>query len=332
MHLHAALAGGHILAVVWEACQDSPSTSTWRSMTERTPLLCTSLLLKISIACVAVDPSPFIAGTELAVLSGHPEEVYAVHFLPDAPHSPALQQQQQQVYHAAAELANSSLNAEPPAPAAENSSSAARLLLTASGESLYLWDLAGGQLLQQSAPLPRLTSSPAFAAALAGYPSQQQQPQHQQQQQQAAGAQSNSNQVQDHFDPNLPNSSTTTSGLDPSSSSSRSSPGPSNHANSSNSKDAVGGSNISEDAGGSGEGGDDSSDGRSESSAEGEAAAPSYIFGVSVCPETHWAAATCSDGILRLWDASRQALTEVAAVQVRQPGSLCCFFPSIVAV
>jgi hypothetical protein len=41
---------------------------------------------------------------------------------------------------------------------------------------------------------------------------------------------------------------------------------------------------------------------------------------VSVCPETHWAAATCSDGILRLWDASRQALTEVAAVQVGRGG------------
>jgi hypothetical protein len=43
---------------------------------------------------------------------------------------------------------------------------------------------------------------------------------------------------------------------------------------------------------------------------------PSYIFGVAVCPETNWAAATCSDGMLRLWDASRTALTEVAAVQV----------------
>jgi hypothetical protein len=209
-------------------------------------------------------------GTELAVLSGHPEEVYAVHFLPDAPVGSSTQQQQ--VQHATDQLASSTLDSPPAAaaaaqPSSNRSSGSSSLLLTASGESLYLWDLAAGQMLQQSAPLPVLRTSPAFSAAVAGSSQQQQQ------QGPRSGAVSAK---------------------------------PSSRAVAAAAA-AVNGTSARASSD------EDSSE---ESDGGFDEPPPSYIFGVSVCAETLWAAATCSDGMLRLWDASRRALTEVAAVQV----------------
>lgn len=204
-----------------------------------------------------------------------------MHFLADtpsgsSPQQQASQQQQQQLQQVTHQLASSTLDSPVAAGTANSSSgsggssSSSRLLLTASGESLYLWDLVAGQLLQQTAPLPVLKSGAAFAAAFAGHSNTAKQQQHQQ----------------------PPGSSSV-------------------HANS---QAGQSGPNV-QDSSSRGSAADLGTDNREDGFEEPPA---SYVFGVSVCPETNWAAATCSDGMLRLWDASRQALTEVAAVQV------CC--------
>jgi WD40 repeat protein len=81
-------------------------------------------------------PSCFVCA-----LQGHPEEVYACIF---------LQQQQQQQQQQGGGEATAHCGASP------------ERLVTASGESLFLWDLATQRLLQQAAPPP----APGDAAAV----------------------------------------------------------------------------------------------------------------------------------------------------------------------
>jgi WD40 repeat protein len=71
------------------------------------------------------------AGIELAALNGHPEEVYGLKFM-KSPGSNAQQEQQQ----------------------VASQGTGTNMLLAASGESLYLWDLQAGRMIAQTAPPP----------------------------------------------------------------------------------------------------------------------------------------------------------------------------------
>jgi WD40 repeat protein len=81
------------------------------------------------------------AGVELAVLSGHPEEVYGLKFISTSTDSSAPPP--------AADAAD-----EEQQPSGNGSSDVSDMLVTASGESVFLWDLHTGQMLHECAPPP----------------------------------------------------------------------------------------------------------------------------------------------------------------------------------
>jgi WD40 repeat protein len=83
------------------------------------------------------------AGVELAVLSGHPEEVYGLKFITTSTGSSTTP--------AAATTAAADAEQQPPGI---GDCDASNMLVTASGESVFLWDLHTGQMLHECAPLP----------------------------------------------------------------------------------------------------------------------------------------------------------------------------------
>jgi WD40 repeat protein len=82
---------------------------------------------------------------ELAVLSGHPEEVYGLKFISTSTGSSTTPPP------ATATVAAADAEQQPPVI---GDCDASNLLVTASGESVFLWDLHTGQMLHECAPLP----------------------------------------------------------------------------------------------------------------------------------------------------------------------------------
>uniref|UniRef100_A0A383VFN3 Uncharacterized protein n=1 Tax=Tetradesmus obliquus TaxID=3088 RepID=A0A383VFN3_TETOB len=267
---------------------------------------------------VGAEGSHSYSGVELAVLSGHPEEVYGLKFI-------GISTAGSTTAAAAAATAQQQHAGQPSAQQFSSSSSdggVSNTLVTASGESLFLWDLATGRMLQECAPVPLtclagLTvnggsrssqrrkdangssrQQQAVAAAGGSRPpagqraaAVQQQQQQRTEQHDSANALQETEQQQQQQQQQQP--------------------------------DAFLGPDETED--------DNNEDEQEEESDEEPSGPPmlSYIFSLAAAKGTAWLAGSCADGMLRLWDAGQGALQEVAAVQVHvgDMGSVCSFVP-----
>lgn len=210
----------------------------------------------------------FAAGVQLAVLSGHPEEVYGIKFLS----IPGSTQQPQ---------------------GATNSNNVSDMLVSASGESLFLWDLHTSQLLHESAPVPVAGLAKLSINAT----------------RQAASGNGNS-------------SSSSSSGDRKNGSSQRgvkaTANGSTQAAPAAAAAPAVAGSGQIDEKGPVGEGPDEEEEDEGEvGDEEAVGEMPSYIFSLANAEGTSWLAGCCADGLLRLWDAGQHSLQEVAAVKVQ---------------
>lgn len=272
-----------------------------------------------------LDPIP-PTGTELGQLTGHPEEVYAVHFLPGGSNG------------------------------GSNDSNDGSLLLSGSGNALYLWDLNAGQLLQQSCPLPfmqgglelrtaamatgsnggsnglRGTSGSSSrqqpAAAAAVQTDQQLQHSQQAQQQQQEGTAHETTVAAAAVGEALPSGDGTSN---QGAAEQQQTPPGKQHGQQGGSAGMpsvtrAAGSNaaaagaaapdIAHDSVSGGSDADEEDNTDTDDNDVNDMLPPSYIFSVSVAEGAGWVAAACSDGMVRLWDASRRSLQEIGAVQV----------------
>ncbi|WIA14514.1 hypothetical protein OEZ85_003033 [Tetradesmus obliquus] len=250
---------------------------------------------------VGTEGSHSYSGVELAVLSGHPEEVYGLKFIGISTAGSTT---------AAAAAAQQQHAGQPSAQQFSSSSSdggVSDTLVTASGESLFLWDLATGRMLQECAPVP-LTGlaglnvngdsrssqrrkdangssrqQQAVAAAGGSRPPAGQRAAAVQQQQQRTEQHESANALQ----------------------------GTEQQQQQQQQPDAFLGPDETED--------DNNEDEEEEESDEEPSGPPmlSYIFSLAAAEGTAWLAGSCADGMLRLWDAGQGALQEVAAVQAR---------------
>jgi WD40 repeat protein len=217
------------------------------------------------------------AGVELAVLSGHPEEVYGLKFISNSTSSNTNAAATAMQQHA-----SQSLTQQP----SSSSNSVSNMLVTASGESLFLWDLHTGQMLQECAPLP--------VAGMSGLNVNDSQP---------------SQRKNDRKDGSKWQQAATggaeeaTAGESEKQGSSGDASRPVEQQQQQQQQHAA----LIEQ---------EDEDYDEEEEVQAGPAMLSYIFSLAAAEGASWLAGSCADGLLRLWDAGHGQLQEVAAVQV----------------
>jgi hypothetical protein len=239
---------------------------------------------------------------ELAVLSGHPEEVYGLKFIGSSSTAGSSS--------AAAAAAQQHAGQPPSQQPSISDGSVTNTLVTASGESLFLWDLHAGQMLQECAPVP--------VAGMSGLNMNGDRPSQRKsstkdstRQQQAAAAAGDADRPPAGLDTAAMQQQQQQQQME-------------QHGSVEALKEAkqqqqqqehVSTSEEEEDEDDGEEEEEPAAEGDDDDAQEGPPLL-SYIFSLAAAEGTAWLAGSCADGMLRLWDAGQGCLQEVAGVQV----------------